>query len=205
MPAPEWVVEEWPGSATIIAVCSHGIREGKPTDETLYYVSSLRTGAKAMLRHVRDRWSIENSWHWVRDVLLQEDVHRYREDNGVQILDTLQPGDQRPSTRWNLVDHRGHRRPGSRHQGGAQAPGVAKTHQGRPLLITSNRPWLDDLTETVKAHFRAKVELPFRLIKRQFGFQKTRLRGMPKSRCKVNVLAALSNLFMVRHRLLCKT
>ena len=64
---------------------------------------------------------------------------------------------------------------------------------------------LDDLIETAKAHIRAKVEHPFRVIKRQFGFQKTRLRGMLKNRCKVNVLAALSNLFMVRHELLCKT
>jgi transposase, IS5 family len=64
---------------------------------------------------------------------------------------------------------------------------------------------LDDLIETAKAHFRAKVEHPFRVIKRQFGFQKTRLRGMVKNRCKVNVLAALSNLFMARRALLCKT
>jgi hypothetical protein len=89
MPAPEWVVEQWPGSATIIAVRSHGIRDGKLTDETRYDVSSLRTGAKALLRHVRERWSIENSWHWVRDVPLREDAHRYREDNDVQILATL--------------------------------------------------------------------------------------------------------------------
>jgi hypothetical protein len=89
MPAPEWVVEQWPGSATIIAVRSYGFREGKPTDETRYYVTSLRAGAKALLRHVRQRWSIENSWHWVRDVPLREDAHRYREDNGVQILATL--------------------------------------------------------------------------------------------------------------------
>jgi IS5 family transposase len=31
------------------------------------------------------------------------------------------------------------------------------------------------------------------------------LRGMLKNRCKVNVLAALANLFMARHLLLCKT
>ncbi len=49
MPASEWVVEQWQGSTTIIAVRSHGIREGKPQDETRYYVSSLRTGAKALL------------------------------------------------------------------------------------------------------------------------------------------------------------
>jgi len=32
------------------------------------------------------------------------------------------------------------------------------------------------------------------VIKRQFGFQKTRLRGMFKNCCKVNLLAALANL-----------
>jgi len=89
MPAPEWVMEQWPGSAMIIAVRTHGTREGKPQDETRYYVSSLRTGAKAMLKAIRQRWSIENSWHWVRDVPLREDAHRYRENNGVQILATL--------------------------------------------------------------------------------------------------------------------
>ncbi|MCP9884617.1 IS5/IS1182 family transposase, partial [Synechococcus sp. ATX 2A4] len=64
---------------------------------------------------------------------------------------------------------------------------------------------MDDLIETAKAHIRAKGEHPFRVIKQQFGFQKTRLRGMLKNRCKVNVLAALTNLFMVRHELLCRT
>ena len=64
---------------------------------------------------------------------------------------------------------------------------------------------VDDLIETAKAHIRAKVEHPFRVMKRQFGFQKTRLRGMVKNRCKVNVLAALTNLFMVRHQLLWRT
>jgi hypothetical protein len=89
MPAPKWVMEQWPGSATIIAVRSHGCRDGKPTDETRFYVTSLRTDATALLQHIPDRWSIENSWHWVRDVALREDAHRYRENNGVQILATL--------------------------------------------------------------------------------------------------------------------
>jgi IS5 family transposase len=64
---------------------------------------------------------------------------------------------------------------------------------------------LDDLIETAKAHIRAKGEHPFRVMKRQFGFQKTRFRGILKNSCKVNVLAALANLFMARHLLLCKT
>jgi IS5 family transposase len=40
------------------------------------------------------------------------------------------------------------------------------------------------------------------VIKQQFGFQKTRLRGLAKNRCKINVLAALSNLFQARYQLL---
>jgi IS5 family transposase len=36
------------------------------------------------------------------------------------------------------------------------------------------------------------------LIKQQFGFQKTRLRGLTTNRCKLNVLAALTNLFQAR-------
>jgi len=59
-----------------------------------------------------------------------------------------------------------------------------------------------NLIEMAKAHIRAKGEHPFRVIKQQFGFQKTRLRGMAKNRCKVNVLAALTNLFLARRKLL---
>jgi predicted transposase YbfD/YdcC len=89
MPAPRWVVENWPGSAMIISVRSRGMREGRRIDETRYYVTSLRTGADALLRHVRDRWSIENSWHWPRDAKLNEDGHRYGERNGVGVMATL--------------------------------------------------------------------------------------------------------------------
>ena len=89
MPAPSWVVENWPGSAMIIAVRSKGKRGRKLIDETRYYITSLRTGADALLRHVRDRWSIENSWHWPRDTTLNEDGHLYGERNGVQVMATL--------------------------------------------------------------------------------------------------------------------
>jgi IS5 family transposase len=64
---------------------------------------------------------------------------------------------------------------------------------------------VNDLIESAKAHFRAKVEDPFRVIKRQFAFQKTRQRGMLKNGCKVKVLAVLSNFYMVRHQLLWRT
>jgi IS5 family transposase len=50
---------------------------------------------------------------------------------------------------------------------------------------------LDNLVETAKAHIRAKGEHPFRVIKQEFGFQKTRLSGMLKNHCKVNMLTRL--------------
>lgn len=80
---------------------------------------------------------------------------------------------------------------------------VAMRPGKRRVLPDTPEGRLDDLIETAKAHMRAKVEQPFRVIKWQFGFQKTRLRGMLKNRCKVNVLSALSNLFMARRRLQC--
>ncbi len=82
---------------------------------------------------------------------------------------------------------------------------VAMRPGKRRVLPDTPEGRLDDLVETAKAHIRAKGEHPFRVIKQQFGFQKTRLRGMLKNRCKVNVLVALSNLFMAPRRLLCST
>ncbi len=82
---------------------------------------------------------------------------------------------------------------------------MAKRSGKRRALTDTPEGRLDDLVEAAKAHIRAKGEHPFRVIKRQFGFQKTCLRGMLKNRCKVNALAALPNLFMARQLLLCKT
>jgi IS5 family transposase len=79
---------------------------------------------------------------------------------------------------------------------------VAMRPGRRRVLPDTPEGRLLDLVETAKAHIRAKVEHPFRVIKQQFGFQKTRLRGMAKNHCKVNVLAALTNLYLARTYLL---
>ncbi|ERK98375.1 hypothetical protein O999_16270 [Pseudomonas putida LF54] len=49
---------------------------------------------------------------------------------------------------------------------------------------------------------RAKVEHPFRVIKRQFGYVKTRFRGLAKNTAQLTTLFALSSLWMVRRQLL---
>ncbi|MEA9776631.1 transposase, partial [Xanthomonas campestris] len=49
---------------------------------------------------------------------------------------------------------------------------------------------------------RAKVEHPFRVIKRQFGYTKVRYRGLAKNTAQVLTLFALSNLWMKRKQLM---
>ena len=61
---------------------------------------------------------------------------------------------------------------------------------------------LMDKLEQVKARIRAKVEHPFRVIKRQFGHVKVRYRGLAKNTAQLHTLFALSNLWMVRRTLL---
>ncbi len=61
---------------------------------------------------------------------------------------------------------------------------------------------IQDELEQVKARIRAKVEHPFRVIKRQFGHVKVRYRGLAKNTAQLHTLFALSNLWMVRRTLL---
>jgi IS5 family transposase len=46
------------------------------------------------------------------------------------------------------------------------------------------------------------VEHPFRVIKRQFGYVKVKYRGLAKNTANLMTLFALSNIWMVRKRLL---
>jgi len=53
--------------------------------------------------------------------------------------------------------------------------GVAMRTGERRVLPDTQEGRLQDLIETAKAHIHSKVEDPFRVIKQQLGFQKTRL------------------------------
>ena len=80
-------------------------------------------------------------------------------------------------------------------------------HQGREVnwhiaMMPGKRKQLSnekqELLEKVKASIRAKVEHPFRIIKQQFGFTKTRYRGMAKNNNQLQTMFALANLYMCR-------
>ena len=81
----------------------------------------------------------------------------------------------------------------------ALKPGKRRALPGTPLGE------LLEKIEHAKASIRARVEHPFRVIKRQFGFLKTRYRGLVKNTAQIVTLFALANLFQARHRLLAQT
>jgi IS5 family transposase len=69
---------------------------------------------------------------------------------------------------------------------------------------TRYKEYVDELQRAknrVKARVRAKVEHPFRIVKRIFGFEKTRYRGLSKNHQRLCVNFALANLYLHRRRL----
>ena len=75
---------------------------------------------------------------------------------------------------------------------------------GKRRALDKDKPSdaLIDQLEKLKAGIRAKVEHPFRVIKRQFGYAKVRYKGLKKNTAQLVTLFALSNLWMARHKLL---
>ena len=61
-------------------------RKGKRATRTLCFLTTLRTAPEALLRLIRQRWSIENEWHWARDAQLGEDAHRYANRTGAPVF-----------------------------------------------------------------------------------------------------------------------
>lgn len=70
-----------------------------------------------------------------------------------------------------------------------------------------NRPLTEEekLQNRTKSKVRARVEHPFLILKRIFGFVKVRYRGLAKNRTRLVVACGLVNLYMARRQLLTKT
>jgi IS5 family transposase len=94
-----------------------------------------------------------------------------------------------------------------------------QAYQGQTAAIKTAAPkardftnrryrWGSRIDESIKAtnrnksRVRAKVEHVFGVIKRVFGFQKVCYRGLDKNRHRLEVTAALTNLYLVRRRML---
>ena len=76
--------QEWAGLSSLLMLQSERKIGDKTSQETRYYLSSLAGDAKKAARAIRQHWGIENSVHWVLDVVFDEDASRIRKDNGAQ-------------------------------------------------------------------------------------------------------------------------
>lgn len=87
---PAKVRREWLGLRTLVRVESHvTLACGKVREDTRYFLSSLPPDAARHLHLSRAHWGIENSCHWVLDVVFGEDQARARCGDAAQNLSTL--------------------------------------------------------------------------------------------------------------------
>lgn len=73
---------DWVGLKSIVMVES--VREiigGKTESETRFYISSLSADAEQQGDAIRSHWGVENSHHWVLDMVFRDDECRIRKDN----------------------------------------------------------------------------------------------------------------------------
>jgi predicted transposase YbfD/YdcC len=83
---PEELAKKWPTVRSIIAVERHRVSNGKGTVDTSYYISSMSPNHKLLGHYIRQHWRIENSQHYVLDVVFKEDASRITLDGAVENL-----------------------------------------------------------------------------------------------------------------------
>src|SRR6266436_6284541 len=86
-----WLQErqDWPGLKAVIMVESTREMADKIETETRFYITSLVWLAHLLGPVVRGHWSIENSLHWVMDMLFRDDECRIRTDHAPANFTTL--------------------------------------------------------------------------------------------------------------------
>jgi predicted transposase YbfD/YdcC len=93
----DWLQENhrWPGLKSIVMV--QGTREipgsspGTSTIacETRFYITSLALAASLISPLIRDHWAVENSLHWVLDMVFRDDECRVRTDHAPANFTTI--------------------------------------------------------------------------------------------------------------------
>jgi predicted transposase YbfD/YdcC len=87
----EWLQEQhaWPGMKSVVIVESTREISGKTERETRFYITSLVLLANQLASLVRDHWAVENSLHWVLDMVFRDDECRLRTDHAPANFTTL--------------------------------------------------------------------------------------------------------------------
>jgi transposase, IS5 family len=183
------------------------LKVGTAVDATLIPApSSTKNKAKARDPEMH---SSRNEWHFGMKAHIGVDadsglVHTVRGTSG-NVADVTEGNSLLHGQEKDVFGDAGY-------QGADKRPDAKASHKWHVAMRPGKRKKLDkenrlsdaliDRVEKIKAGIRAKVEHPFRVIKRQFGFAKVRYRGLKKNTLQLKTLFALSNLWMVRHKLM---
>ena len=182
-PSPRHLLEAHPLGQQILATVNARLIEhslmlktGTVVDSTLIAAPSSTKNDKGQRDPEMHQTKKGNQWHFGMKAHIGVDADSgYR---GVHKREEVQT--QHPHVNWHIAMMPGQRR-----------------------AMDKNRPInaLKEQLEKIKANIRAKVEHPFRVIKCQFGHRKVRYRGLVKNTSQLLVMFALSNLWMVRKRI----
>ena len=87
----EWLQErhDWPGLKALVMVESSREISGKIEQEKRFYITSLVMLAHLVGPAVRSHWAIENSLHWVMDMLFRDDECRVRTNHAPANFTTI--------------------------------------------------------------------------------------------------------------------
>ena len=86
-----WLQERhaWPGLKAVVMVESSREISGKTETETRFYITSLIMVAALLGPVVRSHWAIENSLHWVLDMVFRDDECRVRTEHAPANFTTI--------------------------------------------------------------------------------------------------------------------
>jgi predicted transposase YbfD/YdcC len=86
-----WLQErhDWPGLKAVVMVESSRETTGNIEQETRFYITSLVLLAHLLGPVIRSHWAIENSLHWVMDMIFRDDECRVRTDHAPANFTTI--------------------------------------------------------------------------------------------------------------------
>ena len=83
------ISKDWKGLRQVVAVYRRIKDKGKISEEMAYFISSRDGNAFLYAEGIRNHWGIENSLHWVKDVILKEDASKIKTGNAPQNISTI--------------------------------------------------------------------------------------------------------------------